>query len=87
MGESESLLRTITQRCLADAFVGTLEALAIDVAAAPRRHSECVRHAKKTLKKWAQRKFNNKLRNECLSVEWFRNRREAVILIEAWRRQ
>ncbi len=29
--------------------------------------------------------FNGKLRDECLSVEWFRSRPEAVVLIEAWR--
>jgi len=30
--------------------------------------------------------FNGKFRDECLSVEWFRSRREAVVIIEAWRR-
>ena len=30
--------------------------------------------------------FNGKFRDECLSVEWFRSRREAQIIIEAWRR-
>ena len=30
--------------------------------------------------------FNGKLRDECLNVEWFRNRREAKIIIETWRR-
>ena len=30
--------------------------------------------------------FNGKLRDECLSLEWFRSRREAAVLIEAWRR-
>jgi len=29
--------------------------------------------------------FNGKFRDECLSVEWFRSRREAVVIIEAWR--
>lgn len=29
--------------------------------------------------------FNGRLRNECLNVEWFRTRREARIVIEAWR--
>ncbi len=28
--------------------------------------------------------FNRKFRDECLSVEWFRNRTEARIIIEAW---
>jgi putative transposase len=30
--------------------------------------------------------FNGKLRDECLSFEWFRNRLEARIVIEDWRR-
>ncbi len=29
--------------------------------------------------------FNGKFRDECLSVEWFRNRTEAKVVIEAWR--
>ena len=29
--------------------------------------------------------FNGKFRDECLSVEWFRSRREAVVIIEHWR--
>lgn len=30
--------------------------------------------------------FNGRLRDECLSVEWFRSREEARVVIEAWRR-
>ena len=30
--------------------------------------------------------FNGKFRNECLSLEWFRNRTEAKVGIERWRR-
>ena len=30
--------------------------------------------------------FNGKFRDECLSLEWFRSRTEAKVLIEAWRR-
>jgi putative transposase len=30
--------------------------------------------------------FNGKFRDECLSLEWFRNRREAQVGIEIWRR-
>jgi putative transposase len=30
--------------------------------------------------------FNGKFRDECLSLEWFRNRTEAKIVIENWRR-
>ena len=30
--------------------------------------------------------FNGKFRNECLTLEWFRNRLEAKVAIERWRR-
>ena len=30
--------------------------------------------------------FNGKLRDECLSLEWFRNRTEAKVVIEMWRK-
>ena len=30
--------------------------------------------------------FNDKFRDECLSLEWFRSREEARVLIESWRR-
>src|SRR5262245_61209754 len=30
--------------------------------------------------------FNGKLRDECLSLEWFRSRVEAAVVIETWRR-
>jgi putative transposase len=30
--------------------------------------------------------FNGKLRDECLNLEWFRNRAEAKVVIEQWRR-
>ena len=30
--------------------------------------------------------FNGKFRNECLTLEWFRNRLEAQVAIERWRR-
>jgi putative transposase len=29
--------------------------------------------------------FNGRLRDECLSLEWFRSRREAKVIVEAWR--
>lgn len=34
----------------------------------------------------ADESFNGKLRDECLSLEWFRNREEAKIVIEGWRK-
>ena len=34
----------------------------------------------------ATESFNGKFRDECLSLEWFRSRSEAKVLIEAWRR-
>jgi len=33
----------------------------------------------------ADESFNGKFRDECLSVEWFRSRREAKVVIESWR--
>jgi putative transposase len=33
----------------------------------------------------ASESFNGKFRDECLSLEWFRSRAEAKVLIEAWR--
>lgn len=30
--------------------------------------------------------FNGRFRDECLSLEWFRSRREARVIIEVWRR-
>ena len=30
--------------------------------------------------------FNDKFRDECLSLEWFRSRDEAKVLVESWRR-
>ena len=30
--------------------------------------------------------FNGKFRDECLSLEWFRSRAEAKVMIETWRR-
>jgi putative transposase len=30
--------------------------------------------------------FNGKFRDECLSIEWFRTRPEAMAVIETWRR-
>jgi len=34
----------------------------------------------------ATESFNGKFRDECLSLEWFRSRAEAKVLIEGWRR-
>jgi putative transposase len=34
----------------------------------------------------ADESFNGKFRDECLSIEWFRNRVEARVVIEHWRR-
>ena len=33
----------------------------------------------------ANESFNGKFRDECLSMEWFRNRMEAKVVIEDWR--
>ncbi len=34
----------------------------------------------------ADERFNGRFRDECLSIEWFRSRREAKVIIELWRR-
>ena len=34
----------------------------------------------------ADESFNGKFRDECLSLEWFRSREEARVVIESWRR-
>ena len=34
----------------------------------------------------ADESFNGKFRDECLSLEWFRNRTDATVVIERWRR-
>ena len=34
----------------------------------------------------ADESFNGKFRDECLSIEWFRNRVEGRVVIESWRR-
>lgn len=34
----------------------------------------------------ADESINGKRRDECLSLEWFRSRREAALIIESWRR-
>lgn len=34
----------------------------------------------------ANESFNGRFRDECLAMEWFRNRTEAAVVIETWRR-
>ncbi|MGE3702428.1 MAG: integrase core domain-containing protein, partial [Hyphomicrobiaceae bacterium] len=34
----------------------------------------------------AMESFNGRFRDECLSLEWFRSRAEATVVIETWRR-
>jgi putative transposase len=35
----------------------------------------------------ANESFNGKFRDECLGMQWFRNRTDARVLIETWRRE
>jgi len=35
----------------------------------------------------ANESFNGKFRDECLGMQWFQNRTEARVVIEAWRRE
>ena len=39
----------------------------------------------KPWKNGSDESFNGKFRDECLSLEWLRNRIEAKIIIESWR--
>jgi putative transposase len=41
----------------------------------------------KPLQNGVTESFNGKFRDECLSLEWFRSRAEAKVIIETWRRQ
>ena len=40
----------------------------------------------KPWKNGATESFNGKFRDECLSLEWFRSRADAKVVIEVWRR-
>lgn len=39
----------------------------------------------KPWQKGSDESFNGKLRDECLSIQWLRSRREAQVVIESWR--
>ena len=39
----------------------------------------------KTSQNGTDESFNGKFRDECFSVEWFRGRPEAIVLIQSWR--
>jgi len=45
-----------------------------------------VSRAGQALAEWRHESFNGKFRDECLSLEWFRSRAEAKVIVEAWRR-
>ena len=40
---------------------------------------------KKLWQNGTDERFNDKFRDACLSLEWFRSRHEAAVVIEAWR--
>ncbi len=48
-------------------------------------HSDCIDLTLAVTKRTIE-SFNGKLRDECLTLEWFRNRIEARIVIEDWRK-
>ena len=50
------------------------------------RHRYGVDRAGKPWQNGITESFNGKFRDECLSLEWFRSRAEAKVIIEAWRR-
>jgi hypothetical protein len=50
------------------------------------RHRDRLIDPGKPWQNGATESFNGKFRDECLSLEWFRSRTEAKVVIEAWRR-
>jgi putative transposase len=44
-------------------------------------------HPAKPRQNGSNESFNRKLRDECLGMHWFRNRTEARVVIEQWRRE
>src|SRR4249920_3703134 len=50
------------------------------------RHRHRIDRSGQTLAEWRDGELNGKFRDECLSLEWFRSRTEAKVLIEAWRK-
>ena len=50
------------------------------------RYRHGVDRARQAWQNGVAESFNGKFRDECLSLEWFRSRAEAKVLIEDWRR-
>jgi transposase InsO family protein len=51
------------------------------------RHRHGVDRARQASAEWRHGRLpNGKFPDECLSLEWFRSRAEAKVIIEAWRR-
>jgi transposase InsO family protein len=48
------------------------------------RHRHCADRSQKTLARRADESFNGKFRDECLSLQCFRRRHEACVVIETW---
>lgn len=71
-------------KCLTVIDEYTGECVAIDVAGGIR--SSRVIEPGKPWQNGSNESFNGKFRDECLSMEWFRNRIDTKIVIEAWRR-
>ena len=51
-----------------------------------KRHRDGSDRPWQALENGRNESFNGKLRDECLSLEWFRSRAEAAVVIETWRR-
>ena len=71
------VLKEITREFIATALLRWLQTAKIDTAFIDPG---------KPWQNGTDESFNGKFRNECLSLEWFRNRMEAKIGIERWRR-
>ena len=50
------------------------------------RHRHGIDRARQAWQNGVAESFNGKFRDECLSLEWFRSRAEAKVIIETWRR-
>ncbi|BCQ58030.1 hypothetical protein BLKGLAD_70920 (plasmid) [Burkholderia gladioli pv. gladioli] len=86
-----------TRECLAIDVAGSIrsgrviEVLSrlVSLHGAPRylRSDNGPEFVSRAILKWtADESFNGKFRDECLSLEWFRTRTEAKVVIEQWRR-
>jgi hypothetical protein len=51
------------------------------------RDQHRIDRAWQALAEWRGGELQRKVRDECLSLKWFRSRAEAKVIIETWRRR